>query len=302
VIQRVLVGATASGKKAVAAALHERHGVRLLSMDSIKVYRGMDIGSDKPDAALRRRAPFALLDLVGHDQAFSAGDWVRAARVELGREGAPALFAGGTPLYLRLLLRGLCPAPPSDPELRKALALVWEREGEAVVRRELAHGDPDLAARLLPGDAKRLLRGLEVLRTTGRPLSVWQAQHTRPVVAGRVVVAALRRPPEVQLARAAQRIQDMLARGLVAEVEALRARAAFAREPARAIGYAEALAVLDGVLAAAALPERMLVRTRQLLRKQRQHLAGFPELVWVDVGSHDSAESVADRVARVLEL
>jgi tRNA dimethylallyltransferase len=300
VIQRVLVGATASGKKSVAAVLHERYGLRLLSMDSVKVYRGMDIGTDKPDAEFLRTAPFGLLDLVGHDQGFSAGDWLRAARAELAAGDAPALFAGGTPLYLRLLLRGLCPAPPTAPALLRELDGLWEREGEAAVRGALAAGDPALAARLLPGDRKRLLRGLAVLRTTGVPLSVWQAEHTRPVLAGRVVVAALRRPPDEQLARAARRVQRMLAQGLVEEVRALSERAPFAREPARAIGYAEVLALLAGRLEPAALAERMLVRTRQLLRKQRQHLQAFPELTWVDVAADEPMSSVAERVARVL--
>ncbi|MHC5210037.1 MAG: tRNA (adenosine(37)-N6)-dimethylallyltransferase MiaA [Planctomycetota bacterium] len=301
-IQRVLVGATASGKKSVAAALHERHGVRLLSMDSIKVYRGMDIGTDKPDAALRRQAPFELLDLVGHDQPFSAGDWVRAAQAVLAAGSEPALFAGGTPFYLRLLLHGLCPAPPSDPTLRRELDELWERKGEAAVRDALAAGDPELAARLLPGDRKRLLRGLEVLRATGRPLSVWQSEHTRPVVEGRILVAALRRPPAVQHERAGRRVERMLERGLVEEVEALQARAPFAREPARAIGYAEVLAMLGGRLEPAALPERMRIRTRQLLRKQRQHLNALPDIEWVDVDADESDASVATRVARVLEL
>lgn len=301
-IHRVLVGATASGKKAVAAALHERHGLALLSMDSVKVYRGMDIGTDKPDAALRRQAPFALLDLVDHDRAFSAGDWVRAAQAEIAARDAPVLFTGGTPLYLRLLLRGLCPAPPTDPSLRRALDELWGREGETAVRAELAAGDPVLAARLRPGDRKRLLRALAVWRATGRPLSGWQAEHTRPVLDGRLVIAALRRSPSDQLGRVRTRVRTMLERGLVEEVEALRARAPFAREPGCAIGYAEVLALLAGTLRAEALPERILVRTRRLVRKQRQHLLAFPEMRWVAVAGDEPAEGLVDRVARALEL
>lgn len=297
---RVLVGGTASGKKAVAAELHARHGWRLLSMDSMKVYRGMDIGTDKPSPALQARAPFALLDLVGHDQPFSAGDWLRAAQAEVPRAGSPVLFAGGTPLYLRLLLRGLCPAPPADRSLRAELEAAWAAGGEAAMRSELHARDPEAAARLLPGDRKRMLRALEVARLTGRPLSEWQREHTRPLLPGRVAVAALRREPREQERRGIARVDRMLAGGLLDEVRGLLARAPFATEPGRAIGYREALEHLAGRLDAAALRERMLVRTRQLVRKQRLHLQGLAQVRWVDVDEGDDAAQVATRVEGVL--
>jgi tRNA dimethylallyltransferase len=299
-VLRVLVGGTASGKKAVAAELHARHGWRLLSMDSMKVYRGMDIGTDKPSPALQARAPFALLDLAGHDQPFSAGDWLRAAQAEAERAGAPLLFAGGTPLYLRLLLRGLCPSPPADRALRAALEADWAARGEAAVRAELRALDPQAEARLLPGDRKRVLRALEVARLTGRPLSGWQREHTRPPLPGRVAVAALRREPRAQERRSLARVDRMLAEGLLDEVRGLLARAPFATEPGRAIGYREALEHLAGRLDAAGLRERMVVRTRQLVRKQRLHLQGLAEVRWIEVGEEDSAAEVAGKVERVL--
>jgi tRNA dimethylallyltransferase len=299
---RVLVGGTASGKKAVAAELHRRHGQALLSMDSMKVYRGMDIGTDKPGAELQRAAPFALLDLVGHDEPFSAGQWLRAAQAAIAATDAPPLFAGGTPFYLRLLLRGLCPSPPADPALRAELAALWEQVGEDEVRRRLAAADGPAEARLLRGDRKRLLRALEVAQLTGRPLSEWQREHTRPPLSGRVVVAALRHAPAEQQRRIEARVDRMLQAGLLDEVRALLARAPFAPEPARAIGYAEALAHLRGELPAAALRERIVVRTRQLVRKQRLHLQQFEEVCWVDVAEGEDTGSLAGRVAAALEL
>lgn len=296
---RVLAGGTASGKKLVAAELHRRHGWRLLSMDSMKVYRGMDLGTDKPSAALRARAPFALLDLVGHDQRFSAGDWLRAAQAELERPGAPPLFAGGTPLYLRLLLRGLCPSPPVDPARRAALAAEWDARGEAAVRARLAALDPQAEARLLPGDRKRLLRALEVAEASGRPLSEWQREHTRLPLPGTLRVVALRCDPPRHIERLARRVDRMLDDGLLDEVRGLLARAPFAPEPARAIGYAEALEHLAGRLDAPRLRERIVTRTRQLVRKQRLHLQSFAEVAWVD--AEGPADEVATRVERALE-
>jgi len=297
---RVLVGGTASGKKAVAAELHARHGWRLLSMDSMKVYRGMDIGTDKPSRELQARAPFALLDLVGHDQSFSAGDWLRAALAEVQLPGAAVLFTGGTPLYLRLLLRGLCPLPPAERALRAALDADWVARGEGALRAELRALDPQAEARLLPGDRKRVLRAVEVLRLTGRPLSEWQREHTRPPLPGRVAVAALRQAPEGQQRRSAARVERMLAAGLLDEVRGLLGRAPFAREPGHAIGYRESLEHLAGQLSAAELRARIVVRTRQLVRKQRLHLQSLPEVHWVDVAEDEPASAVAERVERVL--
>ena len=294
----VLAGGTASGKKRLAAALHGSTGLPLLSMDSMKVYRGMDIGTDKPGPELTARAPFALVDLVGHDERFSAGDWARAAARQVALAGGPVIFAGGTPFYLRLLLRGLCPAPPGDPGLRAGLAADWAARGEAAARARLAALDPEAERRLAPGDAKRLLRALEVALLTGVPLSEWQRAHTRPVVPGRFRVVALRREPGAHRVALAARVDRMLARGLVDEAAALAARAPFALEPARSIGYAEALAHLAGTLDAAAMRERILVRSVQLVRKQRQHFSGLGDVAWLDLGED---EPEARTLARLLE-
>ncbi len=301
-IQRVLVGGTACGKKAVAAELFARHGLPLLSMDSMKVYRGMNIGTDKPDAALLARAPFALLDLIGHDGGFSVGAYCRAARAEVERVGGEVLFAGGTPLYLRALLLGLCEAPPADPVLRAEHAALWARDGEAAIRARLAALDPDSAARLSPGDAKRLLRALEVAVLTGRPLSVWQREHTHPVIEGRIVVAALARSADDAMVRQSARAAAMLERGLVAEVDELLAQAPFGREASRAIGYAEVLAWRSGTLREDRILPTIITRTRQLQRKQRMFLSSLPGITWVHVAPDADLATVVADVERALEL
>jgi len=268
----------------------------------MKVYRGMDIGTDKPGADMRRETPFELLDLVGHDEGYSAGRWARAARDVVQLAGRDVLFVGGTTLYLRLLLSGLCPLPGVDAGLREELAALWDQRGEAHIREELTRADPISEARLLPGDRKRLLRALEVWRQTGRALSSWQRAATEPVVEGEFRVVALGRSSEDRQERARVRAERMLASGLVAEVDRLAACAPFAAEAARAIGYAEVLAMRAGELSERDLSERILVRTRQLQRKQRIALRAWPQVRWIDVGSDAGVEEILPGVERVLEL
>jgi len=305
VTERVLVGGTASGKKTVAAALARAFGLTVLSMDSMKVYRGMDIGTAKPSAALRDEIDYELLDLVGHDAPFSTGRWLEAAIEAHAAASRPTLFAGGTPLYLRILLRGLFPGPPADPDVRAALDRLWDEQGEAGLRAELARGDPEIEARLFPGDKRRLIRALEVFRVSGRPLSAWQRDETLPPFGDQLSVCALRHEPAEHLRRIEVRAAAMIDAGLVDEVAALRARAAFAAEPGRAIGYTEALARLDGSLDDAQMLERMVIRTRQMTRKQRQFITSHAEVTWVDVPAHADDRAmvlVAEQVAEVLDL
>lgn len=301
-VHRVLVGGTGSGKKLLAAALCRRHGLRPLAMDSMKVYRGMDLGTDKPPAQLVAELDWRLLDLVGHDESFSAGRWLAAAEAEVAQAAGPVLFTGGTPLYLRLLLSGLCPTPPGDPQLRSELEARWHTEGEAALRNQLALQDPVLAARLFPGDMKRIVRALEVLLLTGRPLGTWQAEHTQPVIAGRFVVVGLRHARELHAERLARRVERMFAEGLVAEVDGLRRRAPFAPEAARAIGYAETLALLEGHLDEQRAQQRIVQRSRKLARKQGTFLRSFAELRWIDVPPDGDEDALLAAVERALEL
>jgi tRNA dimethylallyltransferase len=301
-IHRVLVGGTASGKKTVAAALCRRHGMLPLSMDSMKVYRGMDIGTDKPPRTLIDELDWQLLDLVGHDERYSAGRWVEQAADIVARADSPVLFAGGTPLYLRLLLRGLIPVPPADETLGAELEALWNSGGEAYFRKLLAEVDPELEQRLFPGDKKRLVRGLEVHRLTGRPMSDWQREETVRPIDGTFLVAALRHEAADHEGRLRERVERMFEQGLLDEVRGLLAAAPFGREAGRSIGYAEAMDVLAGRLAQDAARERTAVRTRQLVRKQRMFLVSFPEVRWVDVQPGEPMDGIVGRVEQALEL
>jgi tRNA dimethylallyltransferase len=270
----LLLGPTASGKTAVALALARRIPAEIVSVDSAQVYRGMDIGTAKPDAAARERVAHHLLDIIEPTASYSAGrfraDALRLA-TEIHARGRVPIFAGGTMLYFRALTRGLADLPGADASLRAEIEQRAAREGWPALHRELAKVDAATAARLEPTDAQRIQRALEVWRLVGVPLSQLQA---RPA-AGPAPFAALRigLEPADRAAlhqRIAVRFQAMLDRGLLDELEGLRARHALhsALPSMRAVGYRQAWETLEGTAPAATLAQRGIAATRQLAKRQ----------------------------------
>ena len=178
----LLLGPTASGKTAAALSLAERFPLGLVSVDSAQVYRDMDIGTAKPDAATLARHPHRLINLISPQEAYSAARFCSdalAAMTDIASCGRVPLLVGGTMLYFRALLQGLSPLPPADPAVRAALDAEAASRGWPALHAELAAADPVTAARLAPRDSQRIQRALEVLRGTGRPLSDWHAQAAR---------------------------------------------------------------------------------------------------------------------------
>ena len=266
-----LVGPTACGKTALSLAACERAGAEVLSMDSMLVYRGLDIGTAKPTPEEQARVPHHLLDLVEVGEVFDASRWLAAARdaVEdcLAR-GRRALFVGGTGFYLAALLRGLFEGPPPDPAIRGALEQ-RAAEDPGGLHAELERVDPASAARLHPHDTRRVVRALEVLEQTGRRLSSWQEQWAAPAArAQRARLVGLEVPVEELDARIRTRAGLMLEQGWQEEAERAR-RAGLARGAAQALGYAEVLDLADGVLSRAEALDAVALRTRQFARRQR---------------------------------
>ena len=268
-----LMGPTASGKTALALALAERFPLELISVDSALVYRGLDIGTAKPDAATLVRHPHRLVDIRDPEQAYSAAEFradALAAMAEIVAAGRVPLLVGGTGLYFRALARGLAALPEADPELRADLAQEEQRIGLAALHARLAAADPEAAARIHPNDPQRILRALEVIALTGRAISAQQGGGgERPPY--RLLKLALL--PEVRAplhARIAERFDAMLGAGLVDEVEALRRRPGLrAEHPAmRAVGYRQAWQFLDGALDREALRAHGVHATRQLAKRQ----------------------------------
>ena len=309
------MGPTAAGKTGHAVDLVQRLPLDIISVDSALVYRGMDIGTAKPDPETLARAPHRLIDIREPEEPYSAADFRDDAWAEMESiwaAGRTPLLVGGTVLYFKALLEGLAPLPPADDALRAALALRAEREGWPALHRELAAVDPVAAARIEPADSQRIQRALEVHTLTGQPLSELQ-KAGNPGAPDLEVLKIVLSPRErsVLHQRIAERFDAMIAEGFEAEARLLRARPGFdAVLPAfRAVGYRQAWPWLEGEIGFETFREQALAATRQLAKRQLTGLRGDDAALWYDptanarAGWHTgSAEGgVADVVSRFLE-
>ncbi len=290
-----LTGPTAVGKTDLAVALASQLPVDLISVDSVMVYRGMDIGSAKPPEELLRRFPHALVDIRDPAETYSAADFLQdadaAVRRSLGRGRLPVLV-GGTMLYLRAFREGLAALPEADPEIRAQLRQEGNARGWAHLHAELSRVDPQAAAGIHPNNPQRLVRALEVFRSSGRPISAfWHEQRDRHVSRRLGVdlleVAVLPDDRSVLHRRIDRRFAAMLSAGLVEEVASLRSRFALSPElpSMRAVGYRQVWDFLEGRVSREALLERGAAATRQLAKRQLTWLRGWPwvqQLTWGD--------------------
>ncbi len=300
---RVLTGPTASGKTAAALLLARRMDLEIISMDSALVYRGMDIGTAKPDAEERRLVPHHLIDIVEPTQNFSAAQFaVQAARCieQVRARGREPLLVGGTLLYLRALQQGLSDLPGADDALRERLRRRAAHEGWAALHAELARVDPASAARIEPGDTQRIQRALEVWELSGRPLSRhFDSAPQRPAL--QLHVVSLEPSDRAWLhARIARRFQDMLRAGFVDELRALRARGDLhAGLPSmRCVGYRQGWDYLEGLYDEAAFEARAVAATRQLAKRQLTWLRAMPQRLTVDCCAADSAQQAVHALLR----
>ena len=269
-----LMGPTASGKTALACALSERFPLGLISVDSALVYRSLDIGTAKPDAATLARYPHELIDIRDPAEPYSAADFsvdAQAAMRRIREAGRIPLLVGGTGLYFRALQRGLSSLPEADADVRAQLAEEAATIGWDGMHRRLAKLDPLAAERIKPRDAQRIQRALEVIALTGQPLSAQQQGGRGQPFPWRVLKLALLPEDRAPLhARIAKRFDEMLHQGLLDEVHALRLRGDLKHDlPAiRAVGYRQAWEHLDGLYDAAELRDKGIFATRQLAKRQ----------------------------------
>lgn len=298
----ILTGPTACGKTALALDLADRLGAEVISLDSMTLYRGMDVGTAKPTAEERARAPHHLIDVLDPWEAGTVAWWLdRAAEAcrDIAARGKRPLFVGGTPFYLKTLLHGLFEGPPGDPELRRELEAEAERDGKELLHARLAAVDPKTASRLHPNDVRRVVRALEVYRLTGKPISAWQqtwdtaafaATDAPPPAAIPAVVLEL--PREMLYDRINRRVGAMLAAGWLDEVRRLRERP-LSREASQALGYRELFAYLDGT--GGTLDETadlIRTRTRQFAKRQLTWFRHLPTLRPVPADAPDAVERV----------
>jgi len=286
-----LSGPTASGKSALGIALARELGAEIVSVDSMAVYRGLDVGTAKPTAEQRRAVPHHLLDVVSPAEPYSVARWLAdaaAAVADCRHRGRNVLFVGGTPLYLRALRDGLADVPGEDPDLRRRLAAEAAAHGSAHLHARLAVVDPATAARLHPNDLKRIIRALEVEQLSGRPLSQAFAPEPHPVFERQFFVLDLPRP--VLYERIDRRVERMFAEGIVEETQAaLAAPGGLGPTAAQAAGYAEVADLLAGRIDRAEAIRRTQQRTRQLAKRQLTWLRSFRKAKWIPACSVDES-------------
>jgi tRNA dimethylallyltransferase len=280
-----IVGATASGKSALALRLAAETPAEIVSCDSLQVYRGFDVGSAKATPEERARVPHHLLDVVPPDGDFSAAEYARLAREaihEISGRGRLPLVVGGTGLYFRALFRGLWNGPARDEALRARLEAWAERFGDARLFRLLRRCDPRSAARIAPRDRVRVVRALEVRAKTGRPLSEHHQLPAEPLRGYSTLLIGLL-PDRAHLRTAvALRTRQMLERGLLAEVRGLLESHGASLRPLRAIGYRQAALVLAGRLPAEQLEPEIVRQTLRFAKRQGTWFRMEPGITWVD--------------------
>lgn len=297
----VLVGATGSGKTALALDLAERLGGEIVSCDSVAVYRGMDVGSAKPTLAERARVPHHLLDVVTPDVEYSAGAYGRAAREavqSIAARGRVPIVAGGTGLYLRALLDGLSAVPPRDEDLRARLQRGVARRGVGVLHRALRRLDAPAAARIHANDASKLIRAIEINVLAGQPTQkAWTGDQPRPLLGFRVVPVGLAPPRDLLYRRIDERCQRMFTHGLVEETRNLLAQHGSAR-PLRALGYAQAQAVLRGDSTVAEALAETRQGHRNYAKRQGTWFRKDPRITWVEHFGEEAAGAVLQHIDR----
>jgi tRNA dimethylallyltransferase len=298
-----LTGPTASGKTAVGVELAGILGAEVVALDSMTLYRGMDVGTAKPTQEECGSIPHHLIDVLDPWESASVAEYLDLAATvveDLCARGKRPLFVGGTPLYLKALLRGLFEGPSADPALRLALEEEAERSGDAVLHERLAAVDHMTAARLHPNDRRRVVRALEVHALTGRPLSDHQREHSHP--AQGVNVFALDRPRAELHDRIDGRVITMIEGGLLEEVRRLLdAPRPISDVAAQGVGYRETIAHLRGM---ARLPETIAniqARTRQFAKRQCTWFRGLAEVKIWPVSADETAVATAQRLARAIQ-
>ncbi|MDM0016344.1 tRNA (adenosine(37)-N6)-dimethylallyltransferase MiaA [Variovorax saccharolyticus] len=298
-----LAGPTASGKTAAALAIARERPVEIVSVDSALVYRGMDIGTAKPSAAEQAEVPHHLIDIRDPLEAYSAAAFVEDARRLIGditARGKLALLVGGTMLYFKALAEGIDAMPAADPALRRQLEADAAALGWPAMHARLAAVDPATAARLAPNDSQRVQRALEVWHASGRPLSSFHAAAQSGNGAPAAALLSLEPTERSWLhARIEQRFDTMLSAGLIAEVQALRARGDLVADlpSMRCVGYRQTWEALDGAWPITELRERGIAATRQLAKRQMTWLRSMPGRRVIPAEAADATAQVLRQVA-----
>jgi len=300
----LILGVTGSGKGRLAFDLAQNIGAEIISVDSMKVYRRMDIGTAKPPKEARQKIKYHLIDVVEPSESFSVGLFVEQfneAVEKIKKRDKPIVAVGGTALYIKALLYGLFDGPGSDEKIRRQLQTQAQEEGLDKLYAELEQTDPVAAENIHPNDAKRIVRALEVFRLTGKPISTLQQQWNADEVEHPWTVIGLRRDKIDAAGRINQRVKKMIAAGLVDEVRSLLAEEEPLSKQARAaIGYAEIIEHLNSHTPLEEAIELIKKNTRRLAKGQRTWFKTFKDVNWLEVGQDEPPEKILRRTMELL--
>lgn len=296
-----LTGPTAGGKTRVGLELARRLDAEIISLDSMALYRSMDIGTAKPTAEERQAVPHHLVDTLDPHEEYSLAQYLEAAWKAIGeirQRGREVLFVGGTPLYLKGLLRGVFEGPAADWTLRKEMEEEDRREGSGHLHRRLAAVDPVSAGWLHPNDTRRLIRALEVYQKTGQPISQLQQQFKTGRTAQQCRVFVLDWPREELYARIDSRVDQMFAAGLVEEVQRLALRPEpSSRTASQALGYREVFEHLRGDRDLQATIGLVKTHTRQFAKRQWTWFRSLSECRFIPVSEAMASVDIATHIA-----
>ncbi|MBN2377284.1 MAG: tRNA (adenosine(37)-N6)-dimethylallyltransferase MiaA [Sedimentisphaerales bacterium] len=300
----LILGCTASGKGGAAFELAKMVGGQILSIDSMKVYRRMDIGTAKPSEQRRREVVHHLIDVVEPSEAFSVGRFVEMADQvidELQQAESPIIAAGGTAMYIRGLIEGIFDGPGADTAIREQLIEQAENAGLGKLHERLVQVDPDAGKRIHPNDRKRIIRALEVYELTGKPISSFQNHFRSGNYRHDWVIIGLRRNKEEASGRINQRVKRMIDKGLVEEVESLlKEPEGLSSQAAQAVGYAEIIDYLQGRISLDEAVEKIKINTRRLAKRQRTWFRSFAGVNWIDLDEESTAEKTAQMMVDLL--
>ena len=295
-----LTGATASGKTQVSLEMAQLLNAEIISLDSMAIYRGMDIGTAKPVLADQQRVAHHMLDIVDPTEAFSVSQYRERAMglvQQIFDSGKQVIFVGGTALYLKALLRGMFEGPPADWDFRKEVEQELEEMGGQFLHQRLEMIDPVSAANLHPNDHRRLIRALEVFKTTGKPISHWQMQFSEGREADECRVFTLRHARPVLHERIENRVASMFEAGLLDEVRGLLDKhGTLGQTAAQAVGYREAIDHLEERMPLDETIEKVRVRTRRFARHQETWFRGLSECRMIDLPTEFDSDQIAEQL------
>ena len=299
----VLTGQTCSGKNTLAALACSQGPFEIISMDSMKVYAGMDIGTAKPSPELRKLVPHHLIDIRQPDEYFDAADYFETAEAvcaDITSRGNIPVFVGGTPMYLKIMIHGIFAGPAHDDSIRQRLKLQASEQGIEALHADLARVDPVSAASIHGNDAKRIIRALEVFELTQKPLSQQQQQFDRPRSDVTYAIFGLDWPRAELYARINARVDEMFDAGWIAETIAIRDSTGFGEQSSKALGYREILDLhLAQGLGEAQTRENVKTNTRRFAKRQMTWLRRF-DIAWLQMQKDRSRDSLVDEFAAVL--